>query len=268
MSESWQDVENSCYEYLCNNYGNLAKFIQMGAHDSTRPDIQVIPPVKASFYIETKSKYAQCGQFVLIPNETSKRFDYSKNNKTPVFSSTKIIIDYMNYNFESFLSAGVKGKPIKIHTQYFYSWIIDYYSSKGVKYFITKANENNNSFIIFPVNRFPHYFDVSCTYRMKKSGSKSVATYNLCELKQIFKEHNINGEFNFSGNELFFKSPANLDGKKLCGPKYTYLFKRTINDTYLIRRLSNTCNSNVIFSIYLKKFSQEKEDLLNFSSSL
>ena len=268
VAETWQDIENDCFEYLCNKYGNSAKFIPMGNHDSTRPDIQVIPPLKTSFYMETKSKNAQCGQFVLIPNETAEKFDYSKKNKTPVFSSTKIIIQHMDSNFESFFNAGTKGKPIELQVQHFYSWIIDYYSSKGVKYFITKANGSNDSFIIFPINKFPHYFDVTCTYRMKKSGSSNVAASNLTELKSILAEHDVNGELTFSGKELFLKTTLNLDGNKIRGQKYTYLFKRTVNDKYVIRRLSNTCNSNVIFSIHLKKFSQEEEDLLDFINCL
>ena len=103
---------------------------------------------------------------------------------------------------------------------------------------------------------------------MKKSGSSNVAASNLTEFKSILTEHNINGELSFPGKELFLKTALNLDGKKIRGQKYTYLFKRSVNDNYVIRRLSNTCNSNVIFSIHLKKFSQDEEDLLNFVNSL
>lgn len=103
---------------------------------------------------------------------------------------------------------------------------------------------------------------------MKKSGSSNVAASNLTELKSILAEHDINGELTFSGKELFLKTALNLDGNKIRGQKYTYLFKRTVNDKYVIRRLSNTCNSNVIFSIHLKKFSQEEEDLLDFINCL
>lgn len=36
-------------------------------------------------------------------------FDYSPRNTTPFLPATKIIIDYMNANFNEFVSAGTKG---------------------------------------------------------------------------------------------------------------------------------------------------------------
>lgn len=52
-------------------------------------------------------------------------------------------------------------------------------------------------------------------------------------------------------------SSENLEDRKMQGNKYTYLIKRD-NDRYKVRKLSNTRNANVIFSIILKSTIQEK----------
>lgn len=52
-------------------------------------------------------------------------------------------------------------------------------------------------------------------------------------------------------------SSENLEDRKMQGNKYTYLIKRD-NDRYKVRKLSNTRNANVIFSIILKNTMQEK----------
>ena len=56
---------------------------------------------------------------------------------------------------------------------YFYSWIFEFYKEKGVKYFITEKEVGNNNmssdnFIIFPIEHFNRYFDVTAIYRKKK----------------------------------------------------------------------------------------------------
>lgn len=263
MAETWQDFESDCFNYLRKNYPN-ATFQAFGRTDSTRPDIYVISSHGTSFYMETKSSNAQCGQFVLIPNEIQQRFDYSKKNKTPIFESTRKIINHMDEYFPVFINAGTSGESINLNKSLFYDWIVSYYSSKGVKYFITKSID----YLIFPIERFSEYFDVSCCYRMKRSGSTVPGYSNVSEIESILQKNNIQGDLKFLGKELYLTTPQSIDGIKLRGETYTYMFRADANSNYLIRKLSNTCNSNVIFQISLKKLNQDTDDLLQFADKL
>lgn len=265
MSETWQDFEVECYNHLRNTYGRAARFEAYGQSDSTYPDILVISPKGFEFFIETKSSSAQCGQFVLIPDESRGVFNYSSRNHTQFFDCTQIIIDYMNENFETFINAGTAGEDICLNKEIFYNWIIEYYSSKGVKFFITKAYD----YIIFPIEKFPEYFDVSCCYRMKKSGSTDPAKADFYEIQSLLDENGISGRLKTFGKELYLDtSSQNIDGVKLIGQSYTYMLRAGANGYYRIRRLSNTCNSNVIFQITLYRMHQAPQDLHYFENSL
>lgn len=264
MANTWQIFEVECYKHLVNTYGTNARFSAFGKSDSTKPDIFVVTPQGAKFFIETKSRQSQCGQFVLIPDQNNKTFTYSNKNQTPFYESTQLIIDHMNKNYDEYAKAGTSGCDINLNTTIFNKWITNYYSDKGVRFFITKGSE----YIIIPMESFSKYFDVSCCYRMKKSGSTAPANSNIKEIEEILKNENIKGVLLFRDKNLYLKANVNTDSFKLKGYKYNYLFKKTTSGYYAVRRLSNTANSNVIFSISLKKQRQDIDDLLQFERTL
>lgn len=264
MASSWQSFENECYNYLNSKYGSIAKFIALGKSDSKHSDIQVFPVHDLPFFVEIKSSEAQCGQFVLIPDETQHKFIYSEKNPTPFFSTTKMIMDHMDSLFREYVNAGTAGRQISLDKNIFYHWVKDYYTSKNVKFFITKAS----NYIVFPIEQFDAYFDISCTYRMKRSGSSSPSKSNIREIEDILLKNNIKGQLVTYGKEYYLKTAMNITDLKLKGSRYTYIFRAAENSQYRIRRLSNTCNSNVIFQISLKKLIQDKNDLCAFEQSL
>lgn len=260
MEEKWQKFETSCFEYLVKQYGGYANFQAYGQSNSTIPDVLVIPANAPKFYIETKSPNAQCGQFVLIADENKGKFNYSSRNKTPFLPETELIIDFMNNNFKNFVFSGTKGTPITLNKAIFYSWIKSYYSSKNVQFFITKGND----YIIFPIKNFEQYFDVTATYRIKKSGSSTPSISNIPEIETILQKNHIKGYIINLDNKFYLKTQDNIGNKKLTGNKYTYLFKEQSNSLFLIRKLSNTSNYNVIFQIDLKEKKQNPQHLKDF----
>ncbi|HHX53967.1 MAG TPA: hypothetical protein GX704_03560 [Clostridiales bacterium] len=263
MATTWQNFEIECYNYLKTKYPK-AQFKAFGQSNSTSPDIFVSTSHDATFYIEIKSSNAQSGQFVLIPDEKRQCFDYSDRNQTPFFRITQIIIDHMNKNFIQYKSVGSAGQNIDIDKSIFYDWIKCYYSNKRVKYFITKGLD----YIIFPIEKISEYFDVTCCYRMKRSGSSSAGSSNVPEIREALRASNIAANVTVNGGDVYVKTNSKIDGKKLQGEKYKYLFRKTENGNYNVRKLSNTTNSNVIFSISLKKYQQDSLDLQSFESSL
>ncbi len=256
---SWQNFEEECTAYLNEKYG--MKFQQQGASDSTVSDILYCGYNK-TFYIEAKMPNAQCGQFVLLPDLTKGVFIYSSKNKTSENIYTRTIIDFMNSNFYAFCNANTSGLNINISKSVFYNWIVNHYKEKGVEFFITK---NLDDFLIFPIDNFSKYFDVIAKYREKKSGSSSLSNSNKSDFEYAMNIANIA----FSFSKLDVVSNSYLDGVKVSGKKYDYLL-RECNGVYKVRKLSNTKNANVIFSIVLKNYDikQQREDIIYFEKAI
>lgn len=158
----------------------------------------------------------------------------------------------------------VEGKKIDVDEYISYSWIKKYYKDKDVKFFITKQL---NELIIFPVDKLDEYYNVTATYRMKKSGSSKPSFKNYREISKLL-DMDISAIREIDG-KVVIESTVNLTKKIYKGDNYSYLFREIKHDTYFIRRLSNTSNSNVIFSIDLKKGKgQDCSDLELFLNTL
>jgi hypothetical protein len=96
---------------------------------------------------------------------------------------------------------------------------------------------------------------VTATYRVKRSGSSHPNPKSVDNIKEhLMSFYNISGddiEFTKDGH-LFVSSASNLNNVRFQLGDYEYMFSERDNN-YEIRRLSNTYNANVIFSIKLKE---------------
>lgn len=245
--KNWEQFEQNCFNYLYKKYNKYAKFEIAGGSDSTVSDIRVITKTD-EFFIEVKHVPSQCGQFVLIPDNDKKQFIFSHLNISHLTSNTQAIIDHMNKNFEEFLNAGTKGCDIIFDSceKIFSNWIINYYKEKGTRYIIT------NDYIMLPISKFNSFFNVECAYRIKKSGSSSIGIknkdtiikyINSLKLKNYKCEYN-NGHLNIFTSDKINKKTFDINDS-------TYMFSDR-GYSYEVRKLSNTYNANVIFSIDLK----------------
>ena len=244
----WKDFEIQCTEYLNNKFGAYATFIHQGGSNSTVPDILVNTNSGNTFYIDTKHSPAQCGQFVLLPNLETKTLEYSHQNVTQFNPYTEMIITFMNEKFDEFKEAGTSGKDIDMpnSSNIFANGIIQTYKNKGVKFFIT------NDYTILPIDRFLDYFDVTAKYRIKRSGSSSVGKSKLESVKNYIISHDyIITNSRIIGDKLFVVSPQQLHEQRFLLRGIEYMFSLRENE-YELRRLSNTYNANVIFSIKYK----------------
>lgn len=257
--------EIKCYEYLKQLYKNKpVEFDLKGGMDSSISDIAVIKNNLIDFYIEAKDTSAQAGQFVLIPDERTKTFVFSPRNRSKPNSMTNIMIEYMNQNFDLFNNAGTAGKHLDIDANVFTSWIMGHYNDRNVKYFISYKNE----FVILPIRKFPTYFDVIANYRIKKSGSGDPAKRDFGIIKSTILSMYPSASFNEKDKKLYAAISEHLSLEKFKLGEYTYYFAKQDQDgIYRIRRLSNTYNMNVIFSIQLKS-GQDLDDLKAFESDL
>ena len=245
---NWNDFEKECTDYLKQKFGEYARFTQQGGADSTVSDIFVETNNGNSFYIDVKLSPAQCGQFVLKPNISSRTFEYSKKNANRINIFAKKIMEHMNKNFDEFREAGTTGKDIimKNDSSVFSDWIIETYKEKGTKFFIT------NNHTILPIDRFQEYFSVSAKYRIKRSGSDSVGKSRFDHVLNYIKTHDYEiTDTRTEGDKLFVTSPKNLHNIRFILGDYEYMFSKRETE-YEIRKLSNTYNANVIFSIKQK----------------
>lgn len=245
---TWEDFEINCTKYLNNTFGTKAAFIHQGSSNSTVPDILVKTKNNATFYIEAKHCPAQCGQFVLLPNISTRTFEYSPKNVNKLNIYAEAIMEHMNKEFDEFREAGTSGKEIILPngTDIFTNWIIQSYKEKNVHFIIT------NNYTILPLEDFSKYFHVTAKYRIKRSGSGNVGKSRMHLVKQKINTLDYTIESTkVNGEKLFVTSLENIHNQRFILQSYEYMFSSRDNE-YEVRRLSNTYNANVIFSINLK----------------
>lgn len=245
--ETWKKFEIEATQYLNDNLKDKAIFVRQGGADSTIPDISVTTLYGDSFYIEAKHCPAQCGQFVLLPNLRTQEFDYSPLNATKLNTYTQQIIDVMNARFNEYKEAGTAGKNIQFSNSQnvFSNWIITTYKSKGVKFIIT------NNFKIFSIDDFSDIFKITAKYRVKRSGSTSVGKSKLEQVKSYLIANYSIIDTRESNDKLFVFSNENLHNIRFYIDGNEYMISKR-DEEYEIRKLSNTFNANVIFSIEIK----------------
>jgi len=259
-----EQFERRCYEYLKMFYKTKdTDFYHAGGMDSTKSDIAAIKNGRIDFYIEAKDALAQSGQFVLLPDEKREIFVFSPRNHSEPNEMTDIIINYMNSNFQRFNNAGTAGQSLDIDTGIFANWIVEHYRDKNVKYVISYDRD----YVIFPIRKFEQYFNIVANYRIKKSGSCEPAKRDINAIIQRIKEYYATAKFSQKENKLFVNISERVHKDRFILGDYTYYLSLQDTGNYEVRKLSNTYNMNVIFSIELIK-GQDENDLDEFESDL
>ena len=250
--KNWENFELECTDYLNSAFGKEygCEFRNLGSHDATAPDIIVTKNGSPVFSIETKMPEAQCGQFVLKPDDNKRTFIFSSKNKCPHNNHVKAIIAAMAERYDTCAQSSADDLPIP--EELIHNWVKDYYlNHKGSRYFITR--NDRGKYIIAPVERLEEYFDFSAKFRIKASGSSIPTRNNRREIEAILDEGGFDhGPIVIEKKTAFVEMNAWDDKFKLQGNKYRYQFKNTGGNRYEIRRLANTRNANFIVSIRLK----------------
>ena len=248
--DSWKEFELEWTKFLKDSYGDVAYFEHQGFEDSTRPDILVRTKSGKEFYIETKKCPAQCGQFVLLPDDKTRRFIYSPKNINKINDFSEQIINFMNNNYDSFKNAGTAGKNIVFDgmEHVFINWIIDKYEAEKVELFAT------NNKVIISLDQFDKIFSVTAKYRIKRSGSSNVGSKRIDNVLTYIKNNfDITAYRKTNNGSLFVQSTKNIHNLRFNLDGFEYMFSYVSNNfEFEVRKLSKTFNANVIFSIDLK----------------
>ena len=263
---NWKIFERDCRNYLESHYslGGTITYVSAGGSNSNQPDINVFKNGSALYAIEAKMPTAQCGQFVLFANEATRSFTYSPQNEFPLNEFSQRIMNAMAADFDRYCEPS--NDAMAIDASLFYDWIKNHYTEgRSTQFVMTKGNQ----FIIFPVNLFEKYFNVVARYRIKGSGSGNPPKKRQGEVEDALNVASLSySKVSFNGDALNVDI-SNAPSEKfiLQGAEYRYQFKKTAGNTFNVRKLSNTRNANVIFSISLKR-EQDADDLSAFVSSL
>lgn len=237
--KAWEIHEEQCLAYLTNNFGQYATFSLNKGSDSTKTDIEVVSATQ-QFNVEVKLSPAQSGQFVVL--DTGEEFQYSSRNKTPYNEYAGSIIEYMNQEQDLFQQAGTRGQNIGLPTELLTAWIQETYGQKGVEFFVT------NDFHIVPIDDFAHYFNVTATYRVKRSGSSRVGKRRVAEVVYKLSELDDFEYFREEDNGAVFVKTVLPKNFQFTVDDNTYMLAPR-GEEHEVRKLSNTNNANVIFSI-------------------
>ncbi|MBU5455293.1 hypothetical protein [Caproiciproducens sp. MSJ-32] len=262
---NWEIFENECVNFLNSNFGNNdIKFIGKGKSDSTTSDIEVMVNNRVKFLIESKMPKAQSGQFVLLIE--GDKFIYSPENKTPENEYAHLIKDYINNNFNLYKDVSTRALEIDLPISYFTEWIKNHYIKKGVRFVITYYK---NEFVIFPIEKYGDYFNVTANFRRKKSGSSELPQKYFNDVKEYFENKHPNPFYlTQKGKKIFLQSDAQLNKYQfsITDINCQLTFKED-EGMYEIRKLGSTNNPNVIFSVECIK-PQDNRDLILFINSL
>lgn len=257
--KNWEVFESDCCNYLNNQFGSNSRVFQhRGGSDSTESDILYIKGGINQFYIEVKMKASQCGQFVLLPDFEQRKLVFSNRNKVKETENCIQIINAMNKDFDYYSSSSlnIKQMPDSPESAKIYSgWIKDCFRAKNAKYIISRSNRG---FIVFPVNQLEQYFRISPVFRVKKSGSTNLPHSMQSPLEKTLQEkfgNNIN--LDYSENHCFLYGASQPTFQLKIGSN-VFLFKKE-EGRHAVRKLSNTFNSNVIFTLNLFGEQQEKD---------
>lgn len=276
---NWEQFELECYEELQKSYGKLAKILPHGKSDSTKPDIEIVLKNGESFFIEVKSKNAQCCQFVLFPKD--KTFSFSERNRIKNAGACKTIIEFMSKNYSHYCKPTKSGIAIDVVSDILYNLVDEYYSPKFVRFFMTK--DYNDNYIIFPAEKFKNYFNITSCYRKKKSGSSEPSQINIHEIEQALADYSISGSIEIikidKARCFLATDDDGLHKRKMICTDFTYQLKSNEHSKkleaaygfkffYEIRKLSNTNNPNVICQLNLKDVQQDINDLKLFEDTL
>ena len=248
---SWQNFEKEAQKFIKNKIEIPDIKIEFtGGSNSNDKDIKIYKKSNLLFNIEIKEQHSQIGQFVILPNLSTKSFHLGnlKSNTTRVYEIHK----HMNENFDYYKFPTTSGIDLKCPRKLMYNCVKSYCEDHNIKFFISK--KKSSDFKIISVENFEKNFDISGKYRKKKSGTSYIKKNE--ELEKFIKKQFPLSKIDNDKKGLFLKlnksEKLKLDVKKNRSFSFNeinvYLSPKK-NNKFYIKKKSQTNNATVIFSI-------------------
>ena len=245
VTPDWRNREIISCNYLKEKFGNYGNFELRGGADSEISDIFVTTPNAHRFYIDCKKENSQCSQFVVRFNKEENEFQYGYRDRLEADDNNLKIVSEMNKQKEEFKSAGTRGKKIEFEgcQTVFRNYLTDNLFKKNIRYIICGEN-------LIPVEKIGEYFDIKCCYRQKKSGSRNIPKKDYETVIEYLTNNGI--EYEIKSKGIYVKGMEKGNKFNLNDDVY-YVSNSEPDGSSKLRILSKTANSNVIFSLKLKK---------------
>jgi hypothetical protein len=248
IMQKWKIFEQEACNYLNKKIRHEGvRFSLTGGSDSYSRDIEVFWKDKRLCSVECKYKKSQASQFVVIHDLQKKKFKWSSENKSTKEGALNVV-KHMNkkYSYYSQVPKCKTNVELCIKTSFMYARVIKQINKKAC--FIVASNYENRfsperPLILEATRNIKNIFNIKGKYRAKQSGSRSLPKKDFdkvlhCEVKD--------------GRCHVYDPVGNLPSKNP-GAESIYLGKPD-NDGYReYRKLSNTRNPSVIFTLELKK---------------
>jgi len=254
--ENWEIFEKSASEFLEKHMNDKdIEFKVVGGSDSTIPDINVYKNKQYITTIEAKFIPSQSGQIVVIDNQTSFSFSQESVNKFSKY--TEIIIKHLNDNFSKYKSYSSKSIKLDIDKSILFNWVKTNYDNKGAKWIVSSKKFDNltkEDLLFIPLNEMDNYFDISASFRIKRSGSGSVPLSSQDNVIKLIdkKFGNITYETKIIDKKLYILTESSISKTHL---EEKFFISTLKNSKYEVRKLNGTenPNPNVVFELKLKK---------------
>jgi hypothetical protein len=248
--QKWEVFQNEATEFL-SNYFNIHCSME-GGFDATTSEITARNVNQVLTTIEAKFCPAQAGQIILLSD--GSKFTFSDKSKNTLNSYTQEIIEYLNANYSSFSGTNSATIPVaNISYSTLFNWVKTVYSEKNVEWIIASkefCNLNVDDLAFVPLNEIENYFDISVTFRRKKTGNDHIPGKDLPDFEAEMDLINENYQIKRTNNRYLLTLNSRVSNFNI-GNKY--LLSMTNQDCqYYIKKKDMNTNPNLVFQLNLK----------------
>ena len=254
MKLTWKQFEKNAAEFLNDiKKKNNIEIDPKGGADSKSIDIGIKKNGSLILIVEVKMPTSQIGQFVINNDESNNKFILSKRLNKDNIPRTSKILEFINQNYSKYKETVRSGKEVNCDQEIKNNSVSEYLNLKKINYII--SCDKNYNFKIVNKSNFFNFFEVDkCVIRNKASGSQHIGSNVFKEVKEYLKE---NYECQIiqkkPKTEIIFKNEySDIEKKK--ENRYFYVNNKKYyfakdEDLYFIKKISNTANPTVIFTL-------------------
>lgn len=257
--QKWEVFQNEATEFL-SDYFNIHCSME-GGFDATTSEITARNTDQVLTTIEAKFCPAQAGQIILLND--GEKFIFSQKSKNSSNVYTQEIIDYLNANYSSF--QGTKSATIPVTTISYstlYNWVKTIYKQKNIEWMIASkefCNLTADDTLLAPLDEIDKYFDISITFRRKKTGNDHIPGKDLLDFQEEMDLVNPNYQIKRINNRYLMTLNSKVTNFNI-GTKYLLSMTNKECQYYIKKKDMNT-NPNLVIQLNLKddiKFQDEK----------
>jgi len=264
--QKWEVFQNEATNFL-SDYFNIYCSME-GGFDATTSEITARNADQVLTTIEAKFCPAQAGQIILLSD--GSKFIFSQKSKNSSNTYTQEIISYLNDNFEEFQGTNSATIPItNISYSTLYKWVKAVYSEKNVEWIIASKefqNVTKEDLLFVPLEEIENYFDISITFRRKKTGNDHIPGKDLPDFETEMDLINSNYQIKRTNNRYLLTLNEKVTNFNI-GTKY--LLSMTNKDAqYYIKKKDMNTNPNLVFQLNLKDNIEFKDELFKTNYKL